>query len=103
METCRPGGWAGGRRPGSKVDTPKLSGVPSLCAAADGLSAGSTMVTDATVKGSQAAGTSVHVWRRKERTVLYIFLGVLALQFGSFYVLQAEYNNVQSVILVFLS
>lgn len=43
METCRPAGWAGGRRPGSRVDTPKLSAAPSLCPAVDGLSAGSTM------------------------------------------------------------
>lgn len=72
METCRPGGWAGGRRPGSRVDTPKLSGAPSLCPAVDDLSAGSTMVTDATVRGSRAADTSVHVWRREERTVQYV-------------------------------
>lgn len=54
METCLPGAWVGGRRPGSSVDTPKLSGAPSLCPATDGLSAGSTMVTDATVRGSRA-------------------------------------------------
>ncbi|TNN56462.1 hypothetical protein EYF80_033332 [Liparis tanakae] len=60
METSRPaGGWAGGRRPGSRVDTPKLSGAPSLCPAAVGLSAGSTMA--ATARGSGAAGASVHV------------------------------------------
>lgn len=45
MGTCLPGGWAGGRTPGSNVDTPKLSGAPSLCPAVDGLSAGSTMAT----------------------------------------------------------
>lgn len=69
MATCLPGGWAGGRRPGSRVDTPKLSGAPSLWPAADGLSAGSTMVTDATGRSSQASGTSVLVWRREEKRV----------------------------------
>lgn len=63
MGTCRPGAWPGGRRPGSSVDTPKLSGAPSLCPAVDDLSAGSAMVADIS---SWAAGTWVHVWWRRE-------------------------------------
>lgn len=49
-ETCRPAAWVGGCRPGSRVDTPKLSGAPSLWPAVDDLSAGSTMVTAATAE-----------------------------------------------------
>lgn len=61
--TCRPGGWPGGRRPGSSVDTPKLSGAPSLCPAVDDLSAGSAMAADTS---SWAASTRLHVWWRTE-------------------------------------
>lgn len=50
-ETCRPAAWVGGCRPGSRVDTPKLSGAPSLWPAVDDLSAGSTMATAATAEG----------------------------------------------------
>lgn len=49
-ETCRPAAWVGGCRPGSRVDTPKLSGAPSLWPAVDDLSAGSTMATAATAE-----------------------------------------------------
>lgn len=63
MGTWRPGGWPGGRRPGSSVDTPKLSGAPSLCPAVDDLSAGSAMAADTS---SWAAGTRLHVWWRTE-------------------------------------
>lgn len=78
--TCRPGAWPGGRRPGSSVDTPRLSGAPSLCPAVDDLSAGSAMVTD---MSSWAAGTWVHVWWRRGK------LGFIPSGLRSFW-LQAE-------------
>lgn len=84
MGTCRPGGWPGGRRPGSSVDTPKLSGAPSLCPAVDDLSAGSAMVTDTS---SWAAGTWVHVWWRTEELA---FIPGLFRSFAAFSLLQDE-------------